>query len=201
MSFLLLFFFQLCHGSIQRMIHSSASGPLLTTTRTAIGIIIGYLGVLILLSQGEFTRMPDIDWLGVALALASTVLWAAYWLMNTRATSPPLTLMAWSFLFATPLLAGVCFLGPGLPPITPETLAYGAWVGGIELGFTFLLWQQALRLTDNAARMGQLIFLAPFLSFALIATVLGETIHATSLAGLAVIVTGLVISGRRDQVD
>ncbi|MDP6376344.1 MAG: DMT family transporter [Pseudomonadales bacterium] len=162
--------------------------------RTTTGIGVGYAGVLVLLSQGNFTRMPSTDWLGVGLALFSTLLWAGYWLMNTRTREPPVALMAWSFLYSLPLLAIACAIGPGLPRLSVPALAYGAWVGCIELGFTFLLWQQALRLTDNAARIGQLIFLAPFLSFAMIATVLGEAIHFTSIVGLAIIVTGLFIT-------
>lgn len=164
--------------------------------RTLGGILVGYAGVLILLSRGRIDALPDLDWLGVALALGSTVLWAGYWLGNARVPLPPVTLMAWSFLLATPLVALACRLGPGWPPLTWEALGYGAWVGLIEMGFTFLLWQRALRLTGNAGRIGQLIFLSPFLSLVLIGTVVGETIHPTSVLGLAVIVAGLWLSRR-----
>ncbi len=169
--------------------------------RTAIGIALSYLGVLILLTQGRIDSLPQIDWFGVALALGSTVLWAGYWLLNTRSTAHPLTLMALSFGFATPLLGIVCVLGPGLPALSWKIAGYGVWVGLIEMGITFLLWQRALRLTRNAGRIGQLIFLAPFLSLILIGVVLGERIHYTSVIGLMVIVAGLVVTGRpRDPV-
>ncbi|MEQ8860009.1 MAG: DMT family transporter [Pseudomonadales bacterium] len=164
--------------------------------RTLAGIVVGYVGVLILLSQGRIDAWPTLDWPGVVLALASTVLWASYWLLNARAPLPPLTVMAWSFLLATPLVATACLLGPGWPALDARTLGFGAWVGLIEMGFTFLLWQRALRLTGNAGRIGQLIFLSPFLSLVLIGTVLGETIHATSVVGLGVIVVGLWLSRR-----
>lgn len=162
--------------------------------RTLLGIVTGYVGVVILLTQGRFDAWPDTDWLGVALALASTLLWAGYWLMGTRSATEPLARMAWSFLVATPIVALVCRLGPGWPALTPENLLYGAWVGLIEMGVTFLLWQQALRLTANAGRIGQLIFLSPFLSLVLIGAVLGESVRATSWIGLAVIVAGLVMT-------
>lgn len=164
------------------------------TRRIAAGIGVGYLGVLVLLSQGRWDALPDLDWLGVALALGSTVLWAGYWLLNARSELPAVTLMAWSFLLATPLVALACWLGPGWPALTWSSTGYGAWVGLIEMGFTFLLWQRALRLTRHAARLGQLIFLSPFVSLLLIGTVLGEHIHLTSVLGLAIIVLGLWIS-------
>ena len=162
--------------------------------RMLAGILLGYAGVVILLSQGRFDAPPSLDWTGVALALASTLIWAGYWLMNTRLDVDPMGLMAWSFTFGSLFVAAVCLLGPGLPPLTPETGLYGLWVGLIEMGIAFLVWQRALKLTANAGRLGQLIFLSPFLSFALIGTVLGEAIHATSVAGLAIIVAGLFVA-------
>ncbi len=62
---------------------------------------------------------------------------------------------------------------------------------------TFLLWQKAMRLTSSAATTGQLIFLSPFVSLGLIATVLGETIHAISIIGLAIIVAGIILAGKQ----
>jgi len=166
------------------------------TRRTVAGILIGYAGVLVLLSGGRWDRWPALDWLGVVLALASTVLWAGYWLANARSPLPPVTLMTWSFLLATPLVGAACHLGPGWPELTWKTLGYGAWVGLIEMGFTFLFWQQAMRLTAHAARIGQLVFLSPFLSLVMIDTVLGEQVRVASAAGLGVIVLGLWVSRR-----
>jgi drug/metabolite transporter (DMT)-like permease len=164
--------------------------------RTLLGIVVSYLGVVLLLTQGRFDALPDTDWLGFSLALASTVLWAGYWLMSTRSSADPAALMAWSFSFALPAVALACALGPGWPALGLRNVFYGAWVGVVEMGVTYLLWQRALRLTGHAARIGQLIFLSPFASFVLIDTVLGEPVHAASVAGLAVIVAGLLITGR-----
>jgi drug/metabolite transporter (DMT)-like permease len=164
--------------------------------RMLAGILLGYAGVVVLLSQGRFDALPRIDWFGVVLALASTVAWAGYWLLNARSTTEPTALMATSFCAALPVLAGLCALGPGLPPVSADTLIYGTWVGCIEMGMTFLLWQQALKLASEAARIGQLIFLSPFVSLLLIGAVLGEHVHPTSWIGLGIIVTGLIVTGR-----
>ena len=166
------------------------------TPRMGLGICIGYLGVVVLLSQGRFDALPELDWLGVALALGSTFIWAGYWLFNARSSTEPAALMATSFLLAIPVLLLVCLLGPGLPRLSSDALLYGAWVGLVEMGVTFLLWQQALRRTRHAGRIGQLIFLSPFLSLLLIGSVLGETVHLTSWLGLGIIVAGLLVTGR-----
>lgn len=162
--------------------------------RMLFGILLSYAGVVILLTQGNLQTPPNVDWTGVALALGSTLIWASYWLMNTRLTIDPVGLMAWSFTIGSLFVAVLCLLGPGLPAITGEVAFYGLWVGLLEMGLTFLVWQRALRLTGNAGRLSQLIFLAPFLSYLLIALVLKETILGTSLVGLAVIVAGLLVT-------
>ncbi len=159
--------------------------------RTLIGIIISYSGVAVLLVSSANETSAGWDTTGVVLALLSTIMWAGYWLLNTRAQSAPAAMMFWSFTTALPLITVVCLAGPGLPPLTTSTIGFGAWVGCIEMGVTFLLWQQALRKTAHAARTGQLIFLSPFLSLVLIHLILEEHIGTGVIVGLAIIVVGL----------
>ncbi len=178
--------------------------------RTLAGVGLGYLGVLVLLHPGVLSgpsidlaanqtgtapAMP-LDAFGIALALGSTLIWATYWLVQARFKADGLGLMAWSFLFGTAATAVLCAFGPGWPPWTGATLAFGAWVGLVEMGVAFLLWRQALALTKNAARIGQLIYLSPLLSFLLIAAVLGERIHPASVLGLLVIIGSLLLTNR-----
>jgi drug/metabolite transporter (DMT)-like permease len=164
--------------------------------RGMFGIVVSYAGVVILLTQGSMGLPLAFELSGIVLALASTVLWAIYWLANARMNIPATALMAWSFTFATPLTVGLCLLGPGLPAPTVEAGVYGFWVGAVEMGISFLLWQRAMRLTSSAARLGHLIFLSPFVSLLLISVVLGESIHPASFAGLVVIALGILISHR-----
>lgn len=165
------------------------------------GIALSYAGVVVVLLQGRFDVVPSPNWPGVGLALASTVLWAGYWLLATRARAEPVALMAWSFLIATPAVGLACLLGPGWPELSGTNLFYGAWVGLVEMGLTFLLWQHALKLTRHAGRIGQLVFLSPFVSLVLIGIVLGERIHATSFVGLAIIVAGILVARRSRDAE
>jgi hypothetical protein len=162
--------------------------------RTLLGITLSYTGVVVLLWGAGRSATAGLDMLGVVLALLSTGLWAIYWLLNTRCTSDPGALMFWSFSVGVPLIALACWIGPGWPTLSPTNLAYGLWVGAVEMGVTFLLWQQALKRTHNVARMGQLIFLSPFLSLLLIAYVLQEDIAWSAVIGLVIIVAGLLVT-------
>ncbi len=166
---------------------------------TLMGIGVSYAGVVLLLLTSAAPEQEKWDVLGITLALLSTVLWAGYWLLNTRCASPSAPVMFWSFSAALPVIFVICWLGPGFPTLTPLTLGYGAWVGCIEMGFTFLLWQHALQLTRHAARIGQLIFLSPFISLLLIQNVLDEKISMWTVAALGVILVGIHIARPSSQ--
>ncbi len=166
------------------------------SARGWLGICVGYAGVVVLLTQGEFDGFGRFDPLGTALALSSSVIWAMYWLLTVRLGIHPVPLMLNGFAVATVAVAAICWMTTGLPAPNLRVLGYGAWVGLIETGVTFLLWHRALALTGNAGRIGQLIFLSPFLSLVLIANVLGEDIHPSAVVALAMIVAGLALSRR-----
>lgn len=164
--------------------------------RAVLGIAISYSGALLLIAGATASPLGTPDPLGVALIFASTLLWALYWIMNTRTRSDPLILLATSFAMAGIMLSIALSLLGAWPPLTRETVGYALWIGALEMGLTFVLWQRALRLTAQVGRIGQLIFLAPFLSLVPIALVLGEAIQPSSLLGLTIIVTGLVVTGQ-----
>lgn len=164
--------------------------------RDWLAVALGYLGVVIIATEGEPFALNFSSPLGVALALASTLVWAVFWLLNARSKTDPIVVLSALFLCAAPLslVACACF-GAGLPP-----LGQGLWaafyVGLFEMGITWLLWSEALRSTANVSRIGNLIFLSPLLSLVLIATVLGEPIHPATLLGFAFIIPGIVVQQR-----
>jgi drug/metabolite transporter (DMT)-like permease len=164
--------------------------------RNVAGMLVSYCGVVVLLSRGRADGFAGVDALGVAFALASTLVWASYWLATVRASDDPLVMMTASFAVGAAAIGLACAFILGLPELSIRRVGYGAWVGLVEMGVTFLLWQQALRLTAHTGRIAQLIFLSPFVSLLLIDRVLGEHVHASSFVGLAGIVTGLLIAGR-----
>lgn len=155
--------------------------------------LVAYAGVLVISRQGAG---GPADALGVALALGSTLLWALYWIGNTKSALPPTAGLFLNFAAGLPAVALVCALTDGFVPADWRGLWGALYVGTVEMGFTFALWLGALKLADSAARVANLIFLAPFLSLVFIARVAGETIQPGTLVGLVLIVGGLLIQAR-----
>lgn len=164
---------------------------------TVAGIGIGYVGVILLVTKGRFGELPDFDELGVTLALLSTVLWALYWIWSVDVRLKPWWFMWIGFSVALPLLTVACVFTDGLPPLNLKNMGFGIWIGWLEMGFAFLLWQRAMALTDSAAKLSQLIFLSPIISLGLIAGILNESIHPTAWIGIGLILLGLFVVNRR----
>lgn len=165
--------------------------------RAVTGLLVSYTGVVLILLQGDFSKLPPFDGVGVLLALASTIIWAGYWILNRRSTGEAVPMLMWSFAFASLLLLPINALSGSSPTsVGMLSLTAGVWIGTVEMGVPFLLWRQALALSTNTARTGQLVFLSPFISMIFIATVLGETVTMWSVGGLVIIVTGILVSGR-----
>ncbi len=161
--------------------------------RDVAALLVGYAGVVVLSTRGEWTRI-QVDPLGVALALGSTLIWAFYWIENTRDRRDAVIALFSNFLFAAPFVLLACAILSDLRPADPRGLLGAAYVGVIEMGVSFILWLAALRLSESAGRIGFLIFFSPILSLVFIRLVLGETIHPSTPLGLALIIGGLLLS-------
>jgi len=160
----------------------------------AIGI--SFAGVYVISTRGDLTGMRFEEPLGVGLAVGSSLVWALFWIFNLRDSRDEVAKLflnfAFGFLF---VLIFAWSRGEVLLPGRAGLLA-GAYVGCFEMGLTFVLWLKALTLSRTTAQVSNLVFLSPFLSLVLLHHVVGESIHASSVAGLALIVAGILVQRR-----
>ncbi|WP_282177215.1 DMT family transporter [Vibrio nereis] len=164
---------------------------------------LSYFGVIVIATKGDILGLNFESPLGVGLALLSTLLWAGYWILNAKNQADPIVAVLLGFLVAIPFAIGISlYEGASWSHITTQGWLAVIYVGLFEMGVTFVLWLSALKLTQNTARISNLIFASPFISLILLSTIIGEEIHPTTLIGLVLIVGGLVIQqikfGKKD---
>lgn len=164
-------------------------------TAELLAAALAYAGVVVI-SLGLPSHGGALHPGGLAAVLASTVIWALYWIVNSRAGVDPLCGVLLNFGYALPFTLGACLWFSRLPLPSAGALAAAAWVGVFEMGVTFVFWQKALLLSVNAARVSNLVFVTPVLSLAGITLVLGEALAPTTLPGLALILGGLLVQQR-----
>lgn len=153
---------------------------------------LGYAGVLVIATKGDLLGLSFDSPAGVGLALLSTVLWAGYWILNTKNRADPVVAVLLGFLIALPFAFAIAFLEGETFSATIHGWVAVTYVGLFEMGITFVLWISALKSTQNTARISNLIFISPFISLLLLAYIIGEKIHISTLAGLGLIVLGLM---------
>lgn len=170
--------------------------PLLKQKITAMQILaicISYSGTLVISTRGNVLGLEFSNPLGVALALGSTIIWSLYWIYNTRDSLDPVLKLFLNFC------AGLIYISLFLPFVTSFSfedvrgLAGAVYVGIFEMGVTFVFWLTALRLSRTTAQVSNLIYLSPFLSLVFIYFLVGEKIMASTIMGLILIMTGLII--------
>jgi drug/metabolite transporter (DMT)-like permease len=161
-----------------------------------VAIAVGYLGVVIIATEGSFHLGAIQSTLGLTLALVSTLVWAGFWLANTRLQEAKDVALAAMFVMSCPVAIAYLAYGGGLAQLSWQGLGAAVYIGLFEMGVTFLLWSQALSRAVNVARVANLIFLAPVLSLVLIQLVLDEPIHPATVVGFALIVPAILLQQR-----
>lgn len=155
--------------------------------------IICYFGVLVISTKGDPFSLDFSDLFGVGLALISTVLWALYWIINTKSKADATVGLFSNFLVGVILIGiYIVFIGGINLPNLEGTLGV-IYVGFFEMGITFVFWLKAVNLTPSISKISNLIFLSPFLSLVFIYFFVGEEILMSTIVALFLIISGLVI--------
>ncbi len=163
------------------------------TIRSTASFAVCFAGVMTIATKGNLLAFRFTNPAGVAVAILSAVVWALYWIFNVRDSRDEILKLFLNFLFGSLFCAALFILWPGPHPLPPAGIAGAAYVGVFEMGVTFVLWLRGLKLSSSAARVSVFVYLSPFLSLALIGTVVGEKIALPTLAGLVLIIAGILL--------
>lgn len=159
-----------------------------------IGVVVSFSGIVIISTHGNPASLHFSDPLGVALALTCPIIWAFFWIINLKNPMSDTAKLFIGFLTALPLLLVVFILNGGTSHWpTWQGLAGSIYVGLFEMGITFIVWLSALNKSQTTAHISNLIFLSPFLSLIYIHFLVGEKILLSTIAGLALIISGIFI--------
>ncbi|HSS66637.1 MAG TPA: DMT family transporter, partial [Gammaproteobacteria bacterium] len=109
-----------------------------------LAMALSFSGVLVISTRGDLLGLRITDGLGVTLALASTVVWALYWIYGVKDSRDPVARLCLNFVFGCLFMTlfMLVFEGWRMPPL-PGILG-AVYVGLFEMGISFVLWLQAL---------------------------------------------------------
>lgn len=158
-----------------------------------LAVIISFIGILIISTEGKISSLEFREPVGVILALISSIFWALYWIFNMKDKRDESLKLLLNFIFGTiySFFGVLLFSNFSLPDI--KGIVGAAYVGIFEMGLPFFLWLMALKYSANTAKISNLIYLSPFISLMIIQIVLKEKIIAATIVGLAFIIAGILI--------
>ncbi|MBP7679012.1 MAG: DMT family transporter [Bacteroidales bacterium] len=161
--------------------------------KSVLAILISFLGIVVIATKGDIFALHFENPAGVLLALSSTIIWSFFWIVNIRDKRDEVIKLFLNFSFGSiyVLLVAVFFK-------LPFTLSFNAllgigYIGIFEMGVAYVLWLKGLQLSETTAKVSNLLFIAPFFSLIFINIFVGERILWSTLAGLAFVVTGIIM--------
>jgi drug/metabolite transporter (DMT)-like permease len=155
-------------------------------------MLISFSGVALISSLGGGADFRKEHLPGIFLALGSSLIWALFWILNVKDKRDEILKLFLNFVF------GLIFLLVSIPlfhenfPAGKEALLAGIYVGIFEMGLAFIFWLKALQLTTTTDKISNLIYIDPFLSLFFIHYIAGEKIYITTIAGLILVVIGII---------
>jgi drug/metabolite transporter (DMT)-like permease len=158
-----------------------------------IALLISFIGVLVLSLQGNPHILKIKEPAGVLLALSSSVIWALYWIFNVRDERDDQIRLMTNFFFSSVYITLWSWMTGELTGIPRPGILPSFYSGLFEMGITFVLWIKALQYATTTARVSNLIYITPFISLIFIHYFLHERIYLTSLIGLLLIISGIML--------
>ena len=171
------------------------------TSWQAAGLIVGFLGALLIFSPwgtaSGLTSAGGLECLAASISYAISYIYMDRFLAH-RGISP-VTLSACQLLAASVMLAiALAVVGARTPHFTGTIVAAIAVLGIIGTGFAYVLNYQIIT-SEGATVASTVTYLLPVVAIVLGVLVLGETVTAMMLAGIALVLAGVALARRHTR--
>lgn len=173
-----------------------------TTRLQWLGIVVSLLGVLTILTRGDMDTLRQLDFQrGDLYVLCAVVVWASYTVLLRKL---PTALKGLPILGYTVFLGGLIILpfylvetlGGRPMPLSAVSVASVLYVAVFPSVLSYLFWNHATaRLGAN--RTGQFTHLVPVFGVLIAIVVMGEQLYDYHIAGIVLVVIGLVLANLR----
>ena len=167
------------------------------TVRKAIALCISFMGIIVVVTKGNFINFSFGDMKGILFAVSGAISYGLFSVLGKKIDYENFTSMMFYCLFACIITFIVTF---NIPAISLYQFIGLLWLGIFIYGLAYIFWFLALKYGDTA-KMSNITFLTPFLSLVYIYFFTGEKILLSSIIGLIIIILGILIQsfGKRES--
>ncbi|TET22702.1 MAG: DMT family transporter [Candidatus Cloacimonadota bacterium] len=167
--------------------------------RSIIAIAISFIGAFVIAMRGNILSFHFTNATGVLIALGSTVIWSLFWIYNVKDRRDETVKLFLNFCFGFIFIFITMLLTKRIRIPDLRGFVGAGYVGLFEMGITFILWLKALQLSKTTAKVGNLIYLSPFISLIIISRVVGEKILLSTIGGLVLIIAGIILQTKNGK--
>lgn len=167
----------------------------------ALGILVSFSGLLLLVSKGDFTKIDLIQNKGDLLIITSSFTWAVYSITSKKATLNYSPLMATLYLFVIMAIVTAPFTLNSYDISAVLSLSARGWLSILFLGVLcsgvgYYLWAQTLN-EMSASRAGAFLYIEPFVTFFSAAVFLNEHLNLITFFSGIIIIAGVILVNRK----
>lgn len=157
-------------------------------------LLIGFIGVYLIASEGKPWPLQPSEPLGVILAVSTSIVWAGFWIINTKLKIDGILALFVNFSTGWILTLPIALYIPFDYAIKMQGIIAVIYTGLFEMGITFIIWLMAMKLTERTDKISNYVFLSPFLSLFFIYLFLNERIYITTFTGLILIIGSIFLN-------
>ncbi len=158
-----------------------------------LAIFISFIGAYTVISGGNFNNIVNFNIKGILFAFLSVFIWTIYWFINKELKYDMSITLFLIFFFGSiyALITNIFFHQIAFPTINDLIPAF--YIGLFEMSITFYIWLIALKSSSSTRLVNNVIYLTPFISLLIISFILKETINNSTIIGLLLIVSGIIL--------
>ncbi|MFA5930021.1 MAG: DMT family transporter [Candidatus Micrarchaeia archaeon] len=163
------------------------------TWKTFLAIFLGFLGAILVVTRGNLSNLQNEYTFGYFLAFCAAACYGLFSVLGKKLNYDKFTSMlvfyVASLLLITPTML---VFSKFIIPQSPTTWLVILFLGGLSNSLGFVFWFKALE-KGKTHRMANLIYITPFVSLIYVYFLNGEVIPVISIAGLALIIGGVLL--------
>ncbi|MET1064348.1 MAG: DMT family transporter [Arthrobacter sp.] len=169
------------------------------TTRLGwLGICLGLLGVLLVLTRGELQHVVSLSLnVGELMMIGAIFVWGCYTIIARRLKIPAIAATAVQVVMASVTLAPFALAANVRLPETPSEAWSLAYIVVFPSLGAYLLWNLALKSTPPGTAGNYLNLIVVFT--AVITVLLGTPLSFVQIAGGALVIAGVLLTGLKGQ--
>ncbi|MEX5791385.1 DMT family transporter [Providencia hangzhouensis] len=167
--------------------------------RQIIGIIVGFIAVIITFTKGQITQLHVENPTALLLVFSGAFCFALMSVFSRQYSIDPYISTVWLFIFSTLTSFALLILFSEMQ-LPSKAAFWPTLVNGILInGVSYILWFKAMN-TGHSAKIASVVFLSPVLSVLWLVLILNDVFEiAYAIGVLLVIISGVLCVGAKSQ--